>query len=82
MGAYEALFPEKGAIFKKLAGQFRKDSATLPSDFVPLEFADRCCQDATERSGKSRIGHFGARAHRGKGYPMRLCDAKNPVELL
>jgi len=64
LGAYEALFLEEGATFKKLADRFKKDSEALPSDFVAPEHADRCAQAAIEELLKSGIQKFGVRINR------------------
>jgi DNA processing protein len=51
LGAYEALWLEKGATFKTLAGRFAADPTALPSDFVPEQLAD---QSATEVNAPQR----------------------------
>ncbi|MCY4192115.1 MAG: DNA-protecting protein DprA [Rhodospirillaceae bacterium] len=82
LGAYEVLFLEEGATFKKLADRFKKDSEALPSDFVAPEHADRCAQAAIEELLKSGVQKFGVRINRAADYPKGLRDARNPVELL
>lgn len=82
MGAYEALFLEKGASFAKLADRFRQDGGALPSDFVPGDLADRCAREATDALRRSGIEDFGILVHGADGYPLRLRDAEHPVELL
>lgn len=82
LGAYEALFLQNGATFKKLADRFRKDAGALPSDLVPPEVANKCAQSAIERFHRSGVRQFGVRINRAGDYPKRLRDARNPVELL
>tara|TARA_R110002110_G_scaffold68080_4_gene184722 strand:- start:27532 stop:28419 length:888 start_codon:yes stop_codon:yes gene_type:complete len=82
MGAYEALWLEKGASFKTIADRFRSDSFALPSDFVAPERARECAELVTTRFRESGIGRFGVRVNHAGEYPLRLRQARNPVELL
>src|SRR3546814_15677360 len=48
LGAYEALWLEKGATFKTIADRFALDAEALPSDFVEIGLAscrERVCHD-------------------------------------
>src|SRR5262245_48928656 len=45
MGAYEALWLEKGASFKSIAEKFAADPTALPSDFVSPSRADECAAE-------------------------------------
>lgn len=82
MGAYEAMWLEKGATFKTLAEKFARDPSALPSDFVAASVADRCAQDMLERLKKLGVDRFGVRLHHAGDYPSRLRDARYPVEML
>src|SRR3546814_1607963 len=45
LGAYEALWLEKGATFKTLADRFALDAEALPSDFVAQQLAEQCAAE-------------------------------------
>jgi len=82
LGAYEALWDQKGTSFKKIAEMHRARPGSVPSDFVPesraYEFADRVC----DMFSKARIDEYGVRVHGAGEYPERLRDATHPIELL
>src|SRR5438552_10888193 len=82
MGAYEALWMEPGASFKKLAEKFRNSPGALPSDFVQddtaLHYADLALKIAAQKS----VPEFGVRIHGAGDYPLKLRDARYPIELL
>ena len=82
LGAYEALWDQKGTSFKKIAEMHRARPGSVPSDFVPesraYEFADR----VRDLLAKAKIDEFGVRVHGAGEYPQRLRDAAHPVELL
>ncbi|WP_084396417.1 DNA-processing protein DprA [Henriciella aquimarina] len=82
MGAYEALWLEKGASFKSIADRFRNDPEALPSDFVPPEKARDCAKRVMERYHAAGIRKFGVRINHAGEYPPRLREARHPVELL
>lgn len=82
MGAYEALWLEDGATFKKIADRFSRDPDALPSDFVERTRAEECAAQALDRMHRAGIRHFGIKVHHAGDYPRRLRDAKYPVELL
>jgi len=82
MGAYEALWLEKGASFKTIAEKFAADPAALPSDFVSPSRADECAAHVMRILKDEGIHRFGVRVNHAGDYPMRLRDAKHPVELL
>lgn len=82
MGAYEAMWLEKGASFKTIADRFRKDPEALPSDFVPVEIARECAARVTGLFEAGGIGRFGIRVNKAHDYPVRLREAMHPVELL
>jgi len=82
MGAYEALWLEKGATFKSLAARFSADPRALPSDFVPPQTADQCASEVMKRLKTAGVNQFGVRIHHAGDYPTKLRAAKHPIELL
>lgn len=82
MGAYEALWLQKGASFKNIAERFAKDPVALPSDLVTPEEARKNAHEVLTRFKKAEINQFGVRIHRAGDYPKRLRDATYPVEML
>lgn len=82
LGAYEALWLEKGATFKTLADRFALDSEALPSDFVPAKLAEQCAAEVMAKLKKAGVHQFGVRIHHAGDYPAKLRDARHPVELL
>ncbi|OYQ36801.1 DNA processing protein DprA [Niveispirillum lacus] len=82
MGAYEALWLEKGATFKTLAEKFATDPSALPSDFVSPGTADQCAAEVMKRLKHAGVHQFGVRIHHAGDYPAKLRDARHPVEML
>jgi DNA processing protein len=82
LGAYEALWLQKGATFKSLAERFAADPAALPSDLVAAGEAEQCAAEALARLKASGVHQFGVRINHAGDYPPRLRDARHPVELL
>jgi DNA processing protein len=82
LGAYEALWLEKGATFKTIAEKFAADPAALPSDFVPPARADECASEVMRALKAAGVHRFGVRVNHAGDYPPRLRDARHPVELL
>lgn len=82
MGAYEALWLERGASFKNIADRFAADPEALPSDFVPRALAEECAAEVMKRLKAAGIHRFGVRIHHTGDYPEKLRDAKHPIELL
>lgn len=82
LGAYEALWLEKGATFKTLADRFALDAEALPSDFVPAQLAEECANEVMGKLKKAGVHQFGVRIHHAGDYPAKLRDARHPVELL
>lgn len=82
MGAYEALWLEPRASFKKIAERFAADPQALPSDFVQPERVDDCATKALTLLAKAGVRKFGIRIHHAGDYPQKLRDARHPVELL
>lgn len=82
IGAYEALWLEKGATFKRLADRFRADPSALPSDFVEPNLARRCVDQVLGQLQNSNVRNFGIRINHAGDYPFSLRDAKHPIEVL
>jgi DNA processing protein len=82
MGAYEALWLEDGASFKRIAERFKDARGSIPSDFVPYEACLKTAQRTLDILGRKGVGQFGIRVHGAGEYPEKLRDASYPVELL
>jgi DNA processing protein len=82
MGAYEALWLKPGASFKTIAEQFANNTTALPSDFVDASEADQCADEVMRVLKEAGVHRFGVRVNHAGDYPMKLRDARNPVELL
>ncbi|OAF02798.1 DNA processing protein DprA [Bradyrhizobium centrolobii] len=82
LGAYEALWLEKGATFKTLAERFAADPSALPSDFVSDAVADARASEVLAKLTKAGVSRFGTRLNLTGNYPAKLRDARHPVEML
>ena len=82
MGAYEALWLERGASFKSIAQRFAADPQALPSDFIEQNKAQQCASKVRKQLENAGIQHFGMRIHHAGDYPIKLRDAKHPIEFL
>jgi DNA processing protein len=82
MAAYEALWVDKAASFKKIADRFRSCPGAIPSDLVPNDEIEAASAEVLERLTKAQAPKFGVRVHGSEDYPARLRDAAHPVELL
>ena len=82
LGAYEALWLQKGGSFKSIAEKFAADPTAMPSDFVEPSVADQCSREVLQRLKAAGIHRFGVRVNHAGDYPQRLRDAKYPIELL
>ena len=82
LGAYEALWLEKGATFKTLAERFASDPSALPSDFVSAAEADAQASEVLAKLAKAGVSRFGTRLNLTGNYPAKLRDARHPVEML
>lgn len=82
LGAYEALWLEPKASFKSVAEKFATDPSALPSDFVALSVADKCANEVFASLKKAGVHQFGVRINHAGDYPIKLRDARHPVELL
>ena len=82
LGAYEAMWIEQGASFKKIAERFAADPEAMPSDFVEPSIAQQCSREVLERFAETGVKRFGLRIHHAGDYPQKLRDARHPIELL
>lgn len=82
MGAYEALWLEKGATFKTIADRFARDPTALPSDFVSASAAEEAATETLRLLKERGVHRFGVRIHHAGDYPQKLRDARYPVEFL
>ena len=82
IGAYEALWDEKGATFKTISEKFSATPNALPSDFVSTSKASEYAEFVLKKFGDALINHFGVRIHGAGEYPQKLRDAVYPIELL
>ena len=82
MGAYEALWTQRGATFKSLSDRFSERPGSVPSDFVPPTEAHESATDVAARFADAGIERFGVRVHGAGEYPGKLRDAAHPIELL
>lgn len=82
MGAYEHMWLDQKATFKRIADRFKSDPSALPSDFVNHADAKAMGKIVLEKLKQSGVSKFGVRIHHAGEYPKRLRDARNPVEML
>ncbi|MCP3392053.1 hypothetical protein NLM27_25000 [Bradyrhizobium sp. CCGB12] len=82
LGAYEALWLEKGATFKTIAEKFALDRTAVPSDFVSGAVADTRASKVLAALKKAGVSRFGTRLNLTGNYPAKLRDARHPVEML
>jgi DNA processing protein len=82
LGAYEALWDEKGTTFVRLAEKFEKANFALPSSFVPKKKALEYAHKALKRLRDEHVHDFGVRVYGAGEYPDTLRDAKYPIALL
>lgn len=82
MGAYEALWLNKGASFKSIAELFAANPGSVPSDFVPLSRAMECASEVRAEMRTSGVASYGVRVYGAGEYPARLRDAKHPIQVL
>ncbi|MGJ4928166.1 DNA-processing protein DprA [Bradyrhizobium sp. HKCCYLS2038] len=82
LGAYEELWLQSGATFKTIAERFARDPTALPSDFVPRAIALARAQEIFTVLKSRGVSRFGVRINHAGDYPVKLRDARYPVELL
>ena len=82
MGAYEALWAEQGATFKRIAEKFKSSPSSLPSDFVEPDEIESYKKEALGLIHKAGVEDFGIRIHGTAEYMSKLRDARYPIELM
>lgn len=82
MGAYEVLWSDPAASFRRIAEKFREQPDALPSDLVPKEKAEDMAREVVKILRDKGVREFGVRIHRAGEYSQKLRDAQDPVELL
>lgn len=82
LGAYEALWDDAEASFKRLSELFAKRPGSVPSDFVTRARASEYAALVREMLAKAEVTRFGVRVHGAGEYPAKLRDAVYPIALL
>lgn len=82
MGAYEYLWLQDKASFKRIADMFRETRGVMPTDLVNRDLAIEYSEKVLFQIKQSKIGSVGVRVFGGSQYPRSLRDATNPIELL
>ena len=82
MGAYEVLWEPRETSFKTISRMFAERAGAVPSDFVPVDEAQEAATIVMQRFEEADVKAFGVRVHGAGEYPLRLRDAKYPLELL
>lgn len=82
IGAYEEMWLEHNATFKSIAERFASDLEAMPSDFVASAVARQRADEVFAKLKADGVHRFGVRIHHAGDYPMKLRDAKHPIELL
>jgi DNA processing protein len=77
--AYEALWAQKNASFKSIAALFKGNPGATPSDLVEPEKVSAISQDVKDTILNSKTNVL---IHGTFDFPVRLRQAKEPVELL
>ena len=81
MAAYEALWCQPKASFKTIADKFRSAKDALPSQLVPPETIEKYKILLNEVIEKYHVDPFGIRVNGINEYPVKLRDARNPIEV-
>lgn len=82
MAAYEALWLNDGAWFKRIAELFASNPQRLPSELVPREEVLCTWKRLLETLGREKLRQTGVRVYGGGEYPSRLREADHPIEVL
>ena len=82
MGAYEALWCEKGTTFKSLASDLRQCPSRVPSQLVPHNKAEASAFKTLSCLTHAGVDNFGVAVNGAAEFPKRLNDAASPVALL
>ena len=82
LGAYETLWLEHGASVKSIASRVYEAPEAPLSELVNPTEARHTARHVLDVLREKGIKRFGVRIHRAGEYPLKLRDAKYPVELL
>jgi DNA processing protein len=82
LGAYEALWSQKSASFKRIAEQLARHSGARPSQLIPESEARKIGRRVLEKLRSRTSVRFDVRVNGEREYPARLRHAVHPVELL
>jgi DNA processing protein len=82
LGAYETLWSNRTATFKRIAEQLAREPGTRPSQLVPEDQARTVAKRVLEKIRSRTPIRFDVRVHGESEYPSKLRDAVHPVELL
>lgn len=82
MAAYEALWAEQGATFKKIAEKFRQSPGATPSELVDEKQIAEYVQLLDCIHERFQIKRFGVRVYGANEYPEKLRDARYPIQVL
>ena len=79
--AYEALWDEEGATFKKISDKFRGSTNIKPSDLVPNAEIEKYKEKLLRLLKQYNINNLGIRLRGTLDYPDKLTDEQDPLEL-
>lgn len=79
--AYEALWAEEGATFKKISDKFKSSANLKPSDLVSDKDIEEHKEKLLEILKRYNINNLGIRLRGTLDYPDKLTDEKDPLEL-
>lgn len=82
MGAYEVLWSQAGASWKTIAQKFAHQPRAVPSDLVAERDAQKMAEWVLAHLRTRGVEGFGIRLHGAGEYPLKLRDARYPVEFL
>src|SRR5690606_29670436 len=82
IGAYEALWLERKASFKRIAERAAADPGARPSDWVAVSEAEQRGADALAALEEAGVTGFTVHLPQDEDYPAGLSDARYPVRLL
>jgi DNA processing protein len=82
MAAYEALWDQNGTTFKRIADLFRDSPYSSPSQLVDSALIEEYRVLLKETFSKYKLNKFGVRVNGVFEYPLKLRDAKHPIEVL
>lgn len=81
IGAYEALWLEKGASFKRIAEKMQASHGARLSDLVPPGIAQQKADEALQLIWDAGLESLNVRIYGAGEYPPNLRDAQYPLEL-